>query len=34
MLANLRRADATTLGAYVIANASRVFRLPPTGMTE
>jgi TatD DNase family protein len=28
MLANLRRVDATTLGAQVIANASRVFRLP------
>jgi TatD DNase family protein len=29
MLANLRRFDATALGAQVIANASRVFRLPP-----
>jgi TatD DNase family protein len=28
MLANLRRADAATLGAQVIANAARVFRLP------
>jgi TatD DNase family protein len=28
MLANLRHADATILGAQVIANASRVFRLP------
>ena len=28
MLANLRRIDATTLGAQVVANASRVFRLP------
>ena len=28
MLANLRRVDATALGAQVIANASRVFRLP------
>jgi len=34
MLANLRRVDATALGAQVVANASRVFRLPPTGMTE
>jgi len=29
MLANLRRVDATTLAAQVIANAGRVFRLPP-----
>jgi len=28
MLANLRRIDATALGAQVIANASRVFKLP------
>ena len=28
MLANLRRVDATKLGAQVIANASRVFNLP------
>jgi TatD DNase family protein len=28
MVANLRRVDATTLGAQVIANAARVFRLP------
>ena len=27
MLANLRRVDATALGAQVIANAARVFRL-------
>ncbi len=29
MLANLRRTSPTTLGAQVIANAARVFRLPP-----
>ncbi|MFZ2063252.1 MAG: TatD family hydrolase [Candidatus Binatus sp.] len=29
MLANLRRVDAATLGARVIANAARVFRLAP-----
>src|SRR5260370_10809793 len=29
MLANLRRVDPTTLGAQVIANAARVFSLPP-----
>jgi TatD DNase family protein len=29
MLANLRRTDASTLGAQVVANAARVFRLPP-----
>lgn len=29
MLANLRRVDASSLGAQVIANAARVFRLPP-----
>jgi TatD DNase family protein len=29
VLANLRRVDAATLGAQVIANAARVFRLPP-----
>jgi TatD DNase family protein len=28
MLANLRGVDATALGAQVIANASRMFRLP------
>ncbi|HZC46295.1 MAG TPA: TatD family hydrolase [Candidatus Acidoferrum sp.] len=28
MLANLRRIDATALGAQVIANAARIFRLP------
>jgi len=31
LLANLRRADAGALGAEVIANAARVFRLPPPG---
>ncbi len=30
MLANLRRTDAATLGAQIIANAARVFRLPTT----
>ncbi|MGH7925998.1 MAG: TatD family hydrolase [Candidatus Binatus sp.] len=30
MLANLRRVDAAALGAQVVANAARVFRLPPT----
>jgi TatD DNase family protein len=29
LLANLRRTDATALGAQVIANAARVFKLPP-----
>jgi TatD DNase family protein len=29
MLANLRRIDAATLGAQVVANAARLFRLPP-----
>ncbi len=29
VLANLRHVDATALGAQVIANATRVFRLPP-----
>jgi TatD DNase family protein len=29
MLANLRRANTTTLAAQVIANAARVFKLPP-----
>lgn len=28
MLANLRRTDTATLGAQVIANAARVFKLP------
>jgi len=29
MLANLRHTDATALGAQIIANAARIFRLPP-----
>ncbi len=33
MLANLRRADAAALGAQVIANAARLFRLPPPANT-
>jgi TatD DNase family protein len=33
MLANLRRIDATSLGAQVIANAARVFRLPAASKT-
>ncbi|HEV2169826.1 MAG TPA: TatD family hydrolase, partial [Candidatus Binatus sp.] len=28
MVANLRRVDPATLGAQIIANAARVFRLP------
>jgi TatD DNase family protein len=29
LLANLRGVPATTLGAQIIANATRLFRLPP-----
>jgi len=33
MLANLRRVDAAALGAQMIANAARLFRLPPPAKT-